>query len=590
LALDRKWIAAVVVPAAFVAAGAAPGGEGPTADPSAAQTLPQPAVADLLDLVDPGADDWTAEHAQGETGDVLARLARAVEQGTPALAAPLFAPAAKATALRPAGLARRRLAGGLEVLRAEGASTAEPAEPAERALAELVAPLRGADGLRCSFKIVGVEGEAGAGLRTRVRYEAAGRSSAGHIEQTANWWVDWSGSGASLRIAAIRLERLVEAARPSFMLTESTGAVLAPGAASVDNLRRGGEFWHGRIDAVGEPNLMGHHGLALGDFDGNGLEDLYVAMGTGLPNLLLRQDADGTLRDVAEEAGVAWLDDTKGVLFADTDNDGDQDLLMAIGPTIVLAKNGGKGRFERFVSMRAPTPAPFYSLSAADYDLDGDLDIYGARYVEVAYGVSVPLPFHDANNGPPNHLLRNDGEDRFTDVTTAVGLDVNNRRFSLIGAWRDYDLDGDDDLYVANDFGRNNLFRNEGGRFVDVAAEAGAEDQAAGMGVSWSDYDLDGDLDLYVTNMFSAAGSRIAYQPRFQSDDGEARRQAQRHSLGNSLLANQGDGTFRDVSDEAGVRMGRWGWGGMFADFNNDGLDDLVVPNGFLTGAIADDL
>jgi hypothetical protein len=209
----------------------------------------------------------------------------------------------------------------------------------------------------------------------------------------------------------------------------------------------------------------------------------------------------------------------------------------------------------------------------------------------VAYGVSVPLPFHDANNGPSNHLMRNDGEDRFTDVTREVGLDANNRRFSLIGAWADYDDDSDPDLYVANDFGRNNLYRNDGGRFVDVAATAGVEDQAAGMGVSWSDYDLDGDLDLHVTNMFSAAGNRVAYQARFHAGAAvEAREGIRRHAAGDSLFANLGDGTFRDVSEAAGVRMGRWAWGAKFVDLNDDGLDDLVVPNGFLTGAVPDDL
>ncbi|MEK6677402.1 MAG: VCBS repeat-containing protein [Planctomycetota bacterium] len=201
------------------------------------------------------------------------------------------------------------------------------------------------------------------------------------------------------------------------------------------------------------------------------------------------------------------------------------------------------------------------------------------------------MPFHDANNGPSNHLMRNDGNDRFLDVTREVGLDVNNARFSLAATWADYDNDGDPDLYVANDFGRNNLYRNDGNHFVDVAATAGAEDQAAGMGASWSDFDLDGDFDLYVSNMFSSAGRRIAYQPQFKEHVADQlRQQIQRHALGNSLLQNQGDGTFRDISDSAGVRMGRWSWGSKFIDLNNDGYDDLIVPNGFLTNDRKDDL
>ncbi len=292
--------------------------------------------------------------------------------------------------------------------------------------------------------------------------------------------------------AAKRLDRLAEAleqgSRRAFMFTDSTGAVLPKEAGASDNLRFGGEFWHERIDAVGESNLMGHQGIAVGDFDGNGLEDLYVAMGTGLPNLLLVQGADGTLRDIAEQAGVAWLDDTKGVLFADTDNDGDQDLLMAIGPTIVLAKNGGNGKFERFVSMRAPTPDPFYSLSAADYDLDGDLDIYGTRSL------------HDAENGPTNHLLRNDGEDRFTDVTTASGLSAAAGQAGAGGTLIDLNNDGLEDRVVQSGE-RNSCFVNLGdGTFADATFASGLDFTDDGRAVAAVDWDGDGDLDLWLKN------------------------------------------------------------------------------------------
>ncbi|MCH7813967.1 MAG: VCBS repeat-containing protein, partial [Planctomycetes bacterium] len=170
-------------------------------------------------------------------------------------------------------------------------------------------------------------------------------------------------------------------------------------------------------------------------------------------------------------------------------------------------------------------------------------------------------------------------------------LAANNARFSLAASWFDYDGDGDSDLYVANDFGPNGLYRNDGGRFVEVAAQAGAEDQAAGMGVTFADFDLDGDVDLYVSNMFSSAGQRIAFQPRFMSDRAPSDLLGvRRHALGNTLLANRGDGTFEDVSDRTGVRMGRWAWGAMFVDLNNDAYDDLVVPNGFLTNRVKDDL
>ena len=542
---------------------------------------------------DPSRDDWISEAWQRRAADVLDRLAVALEGPWPGerelaglLDVEARAPGRPAVKSRPT-----QLAGGFRVQRWK--PTIGEDLPAHEWLGRWAARLGEGDSNRVAFKIVGVDlGDEGK-PSTRVRYEAVGRSRGRLVQHVGEWSVGWSPvtAEAEPRIVSIETATVDEVQRDGPLFVDATATVLPRELSERPELARGGEYWYGRIDAAGEPNLMGHQGIAVGDVNGDGLEDLYVAMGSGLPNRLLLQQADGSVRDRAHEAGVAWLDDTKGVLLVDMDNDGDQDLLVAIGPTIVLCKNDGSGIFDRFVSMRASTPAAYYSLSVSDFDLDGDLDIYGVRYVKISYGVSVPMPFHDADNGPTNILLRNDGKDRWADVTEQVGLSQNNTRFSLIGSWMDYDSDGDPDLYVANDFGRNNLYRNDGGSFVDVAAEAGVEDQAAGMGVSWADYDEDGDFDLHVTNMYSAAGQRVAYQKRFKSATAaDQRRQIQRHSLGDTLLANQGDGTFRDVSESAGVRMGRWGWGGRFADLDNDGDPDLVIPNGFLTGALEDDL
>jgi hypothetical protein len=168
---------------------------------------------------------------------------------------------------------------------------------------------------------------------------------------------------------------------------------------------------------------------------------------------------------------------------------------------------------------------------------------------------------------------------------------MNNWRWSFAASWEDYDADGDPDLYVANDFGRNNLYQNNSGTFVDVAAQAGVEDIGAGMSVSWADYNRDGDIDLYVGNMYSSAGLRIAYQDRFQPGaDQRVRSEFQRHARGNSLFLSAGDGTFRDVSEPARVTLGRWAWSSNFVDINNDGWEDIVVANGFVTGRDTNDL
>jgi hypothetical protein len=206
-----------------------------------------------------------------------------------------------------------------------------------------------------------------------------------------------------------------------------------------------------------------------------------------------------------------------------------------------------------------------------------------------------PIPYHDANNGGRNVLFRNDRNWGFTDVTKRVGLDQNNQRFSLACAWEDFDNDGDLDLYVANDFGRNSLYVNDAGRFRDSAAQAGIEDISAGMSVSWGDYNNDGWMDLYVGNMWSSAGNRIAYQRRFLRAKGNRATLAdfRRHARGNSLFANSGVGEstgFHDVSVQARVTMGRWAWSSCFLDMNNDGWEDMLVANGYITQEDTGDL
>jgi hypothetical protein len=195
------------------------------------------------------------------------------------------------------------------------------------------------------------------------------------------------------------------------------------------------------------------------------------------------------------------------------------------------------------------------------------------------------VPYYDANNGGANALLRNLGNFRFENVTTAAGLEQNNRRFSFAAAWEDYDNDGDPDLYVANDFGRNNLYRNDGGKFTDVAGALGVEDIGAGMSAAWRDFDGDGWVDLYVGNMFSSAGHRVAYQRKFAArHDEQAVRNFQRMARGNALFRNMGPRGFEDVSLDYGVTMGRWAWASQFMDINNDGRPDLVIANGYITG------
>lgn len=462
------------------------------------------------------------------------------------------------------------------------------------AIAQLAAPFQDTEAY-VKFKITSVE-VADDHIMTDVVYQAAGRARDKSLQQSATWRCRWrpqADGPPQLEQITVREFEEAEGRGPSgTVFADCTRAVFRNADWFELQFSRGIDYWRTAIQSHYAAYPYGHHGIAMGDVNQDGLEDLYVCQPKGLPNRLLLQNPDGTVTDAAAEMGVDWLDRSRGALLLDFDNDGDEDLALALSELVVVFSNNGEGRFEERAIFR-PAGDPG-TLTAADYDADGDLDLYVVSYGQrfLADGESGgPVPYHDANNGGQNVLLRNDGEFHFNDVTAALGMDENNRRWSFAAGWEDYDNDGDLDLYVANDFGRNNLYRNDRGQFKDVAAEAGVEDIAAGMSVSWGDYNQDGNMDLYVGNMFSSAGLRIARQDRFQRGaDPSDRSEFQRHARGNSLFLNQGDGSFRDVSESSRVTLGRWAWSSPFVDINNDGREDLIIANGFVTGSDLDDL
>ena len=382
-------------------------------------------------------------------------------------------------------------------------------------------------------------------------------------------------------------------------LADSTGTVLASFEEKAQVVH-GMDHWVGRIETLLGIEIGGWHGLAAADINNDGLDDIYLCDGGGLPNRLFVQQQDGTVLDRSRESGLGLLDHSFGSLFADFDNDGDQDAAIAMASGVLILENDGTGTFSPVTAKSFPSAVP-YSLAAADYDEDGDLDLFASCYVQRAGAnrhsfVARPLPYHDATNGGRNELLRNEGSLRFRNVTKEAGLHPGNSKFSYSASWEDYDQDGDMDLYVANDFGGNNLYRNalrESGKptFTDVAAEAGVRDVAAGMSACWGDFDNNGLADLYVGNMFSSAGNRIAFQEKFKSGGkAETRALYQRHARGNSLFQNLGKGRFKDVSVSSGTTMGRWAWSSLFADLDNNGWEDLLVTNGFITQRDPDDL
>jgi len=471
-------------------------------------------------------------------------------------------------------------------------------------------PFQGAKDLRFKFKVYRVNKE-GDKITTHQYFALSGLTPEGMLEHNATWQLVWNERKNSLPVLVdlhIDAFELVQgrSATGSF-LQDHTEAVLAKNTSYRDQLLHGYQEFLGKIENTHDFNIFGATGLAVADVNNDGLDDLYLCQEQGIPNRLYLQQQDGSALDVSAEAGVDWLESSRSALFLDFDNDGDQDLALTMPGALVLAKNNGRGLFS-INTIIALDDDPM-SMAAADYDLDGDLDLYVTLYNPNAYlerpedddsPSKKAFIYHDANNGPANILFRNDSNNEiqkgeklvFTDVTRETGLHLNNSRFSLAAAWEDYDNDGDQDLYVANDYGRDNLYRNDreikdgkiNVHFTDVSAESSVEDSAGSMAVTWGDYDRDGNMDAFISAMWSSAGNRITFQNKFKKENPEVKERLQRFAKGNTLLRNQGDGTFADQSETAGVTMGRWAWASAFADLNNDGWQDLLVANGFLTG------
>ncbi|MCA9215814.1 MAG: VCBS repeat-containing protein [Planctomycetales bacterium] len=446
------------------------------------------------------------------------------------------------------------------------------------------------------FKVTSVDASSLPAVRTTVEFAISG---IGDINKslTSRWHCEWlvSNETESLPLLTAIESVDIEQTRARLMFEDRTLDVIGGTAAFQEQLAVGVDYWLRRIEERFGINSAGWQGVAIGDVNGDGRDDLYVCQPGGLPNRMFVQSESGSVRDVSMESNTAWWDHSHSALIVDLDNDGDQDLTVATALGLIFMANDGTGKFSVASVKLCPEAMPF-TIAAADYDNDGDLDVYACCYSPRGNAIATrflarPVPYHDANNGGRNCLYRNEGNLQFTNVTKSVGLDANNRRFSLAAAWEDFDDDGDQDLYVANDYGRNNLYRNDGGTFIDIAKQSGVEDVSAGMSVAWGDCNQDGRMDLYVSNMWSSAGNRIAYQRSFQSGaNATTKSEFQRHARGNSLFLNRGDGQFEDVSKFAGVTMGRWAWCSQFVDINNDSREDLLVANGFITQADDTDL
>jgi tetratricopeptide (TPR) repeat protein len=379
-------------------------------------------------------------------------------------------------------------------------------------------------------------------------------------------------------------------------ITRRLSRALPPGAPSVrftDAAREAGisfRHFHGKRSTQ-LPEDMGS-GAAWGDYDGDGDPDLFLVNEDGplaasaadaarspARSALYRSDGRGLFTEVTDAAGVGARGCGMGAAWGDYDGDGRLDLAVTRLGTNLLYRNNGDGTFSD-VSAEAGVGKEegfWTGASWADYDRDGDLDLYvtgyvryrfdeaAARKTSLQYRALVPYTLNPSAYSPERNLLfRNDGRGRFREVAREAGVD-NPAGRSLSAAWGDFDSDGWPDLYVANDISDNAMFRNLGnGRFQDVSYSAWVADYRGAMGLGVGDWDGDRDLDIFITHW-------IAQENALYDN--------QREATG----APDGPLRFLDVADQVGlgqIALDFIGWGTDFFDYDNDGRLDLFVANG----------
>ena len=349
-----------------------------------------------------------------------------------------------------------------------------------------------------------------------------------------------------------------------------------------------------------------HPGIAVVDIDSDGFDDLYVTM-QHQPNLLFRNKGDGSFEEVAAKYGLNISPDSTSAIFADFDNDGDPDLFLgrARRNSLYFVNENGKFVHRTRDLVDRPLPALVSSISAVDYNNDGLLDVYLSTYSPIEETnrfqtsnkpkwVDLFLSPQQAQEvtqrnrsshqfidraGPPNLLLQNIGDGKFEIAKENAQLEL--WRMSFQASWNDFDGDGDQDVYVSNDYAQDNFFRNDGEQgFKDITRESGLTGMGFGMGISWGDYDNDGQIDVYVSNMFSKAGQRITDQ--VAGIDPRLREMAQ-----GNFLYRLDDGKFTLVSglEKPALKVAKsgWSWGGQFLDFDNDGFRDIYATSGYYT-------
>jgi enediyne biosynthesis protein E4 len=346
------------------------------------------------------------------------------------------------------------------------------------------------------------------------------------------------------------------------------------------------------INALQYDYLYNGAGVAIGDINNDGLQDVFFG-GNAVTSRLYLNKGNLSFEDITQKAGVTTDRWVTGVSMADVNSDGFMDIYVCVaGPhkkadkANMLFINKGDGTFADSAKAYGLDDAG-YSTQAAffDYDKDGDLDVYLLTNARENFNRNVPRPkkVHGEDKST-DRLYRNNGDNTFTNVSRQAGITIEG--YGLGVAIADINKDGWPDIYAANDFVTNDLMylNNGDGTFTDRSRQYLKHQSFNGMGTDIADFNNDGLPDIVVLDMLPPDNLRektmmpaanydrfmlnlqMGYQPQY---------------VRNTLQLNNGNGSFSEIGQLAGIHRTDWSWGALFADYDNDGLRDLLITNGY---------
>ena len=485
-------------------------------------------------------------------------------------------------------------------------------------LSSYVSGLKSVEWIACKINLA-EEIEPEDSARVTVKFVLDGVSKDGEVLQDRffyRWWLAANDSEIGWEVTK---EELLQDSD----IDNTRDASRKPGFDLLNLADAGVDFVH-RRDPKLDPDVPGidlkfaviQHasgGVTTADYNNDGLMDILFL--DGVQCRLYRHagiSSNGSVRfeDVTTETQLEGLDRAHCGLFADFDNDGDKDLFVSrYGAPNRLYVNENNVYVDRSSEWGMDFLGPCVSATCLDYDRDGFPDIYVAVNGDAVNEVP-RIPFF-ARNGNPNRLFRNVDGKSFEDVTEKAG--VGDVGWSLAVCSGDLNGDGWTDIGVANDFGRKNIYMNQGdGTFTEVAKKAGTLDFSGGMGIAFGDLNNDGKVDIYTSNIYSNQrwlGEKAAlmqyvrntvrsewlfrdfgeFADIYKITDGNWQALGKMAGEGNSMFINKGDGTFREARESCTNRAG-WGWAVALFDADNDADLDIYAANGWITGEITDDL